>query len=229
MKKILLVMSTLAVMSSAVAEITSEIGVVSDYRFNGVSQTERNPALQGSVGYAHDSGWYVDLWGSNAHFAGGPVKVELDATLGYSLDIGDALNLDVGVATYNYMGKSGSGDINYPELFVGVTLPSDTSLYAHYTNDYSGEGISSYYFELGQEFELGDYTLSLIATHTKTSEDGYWGKESYYQHLEVAISRQWQGIDLSLAAIGTTIDKDEFGDKNGEPTVVLGISKAWDW
>lgn len=210
------------------AEITAEVGVTSDYRYNGVSQTEGNPAVQAGINYAHDSGFYAELWSSNAHFSGSGTELEIDTAIGFEFEMGEDLSLDLGVATYNYFGKSGAGDLNYPELYVGVNLPTNTSIYAHYANDYSGAGINSYFVELGQEFELGDYTLGFTATHTKTSEDDYWdaGSDSY-QHLEVSLARQWQGFDFKLAAIGTTI-KDDY-DNNAEPTAVLTISKAWSW
>lgn len=238
MKKIALVAALAACSNMALAEINAEVGITSDYRYNGVSQTERNPALQASVGYVHESGFYAELWGSNAHFSGADgeegagVELEIDATAGFEYEISDGLSLDVGIATYNYFGKSRAKDINYPELYVGVNLPTNTSLYFNYSKDYDGAGLKSYFIELGQEFELGDYTLGFTATHTKTSDkdpsEGYWDEDhDYYQHLEVSLAREWQGFDFKVAAIGTTIDRDY--DKNARATALLTISKAWNW
>jgi len=39
--------------------------VVSDYRFRGVSQTDKNVAIQGSITITHESGFYVSVWGSS--------------------------------------------------------------------------------------------------------------------------------------------------------------------
>ena len=49
-------------------EFSSTITATSDYDFRGVSQTGKDPALQLSLDYAFDSGFYAGLWGSNVDF-----------------------------------------------------------------------------------------------------------------------------------------------------------------
>lgn len=44
---------------------TSNVGFVSDYRFRGISQTMRRPAIQGGFDYSHSSGYYLGTWASN--------------------------------------------------------------------------------------------------------------------------------------------------------------------
>jgi hypothetical protein len=39
--------------------------LVSDYIFRGISQTQRQPAIQGGFDYSHASGFYVGTWASN--------------------------------------------------------------------------------------------------------------------------------------------------------------------
>ena len=45
--------------------VTANVGVVSDYVFRGLTQTNGKPAIQGGVDYAHSSGVYVGTWLSN--------------------------------------------------------------------------------------------------------------------------------------------------------------------
>jgi uncharacterized protein (TIGR02001 family) len=40
-------------------------GVVSDYRYRGISQSRLKPAVQGGFDYADKSGFYVGAWGSS--------------------------------------------------------------------------------------------------------------------------------------------------------------------
>ena len=51
---------------------TSNVSIVSDYRFRGISQTMRRPAIQGGFDYSHVNGIYLGTWASNvdgtAHF-----------------------------------------------------------------------------------------------------------------------------------------------------------------
>lgn len=223
MNKSLLVLSLCACTAPALAEVSAEVGVISDYRFNGVSQTERNPAVQASVDYAHDSGAYFGLWGSNAHFSGTKVRAELDATLGYSFALAEDWQGDMGIATYNYFGGTDADALNYPELYVGVTLPSNTSFYVHYTHDYGGEGLSSYFIELSQDYEWEDYLFNVRATHTQTDQDSLWDGKDNYQHIEVSAARTWQGVDFKLSALATSMEDND----NAKPTALLGISKAW--
>lgn len=45
--------------------VTGNVGLVSDYRFRAISQTFREPAVQGGLDYAHASGFYAGTWASN--------------------------------------------------------------------------------------------------------------------------------------------------------------------
>src|SRR5438445_3066721 len=46
------------------SSLSYNVGVVTDYRYRGISQSARAPALQGGVDYADKSGWYVGTWAS---------------------------------------------------------------------------------------------------------------------------------------------------------------------
>lgn len=54
-------------------EVSASATLASDYRFRGISQTSRNPAVQGGIELATDSGFSFGLWGSNVDFALDPV------------------------------------------------------------------------------------------------------------------------------------------------------------
>ncbi|WP_288485175.1 TorF family putative porin, partial [uncultured Novosphingobium sp.] len=45
--------------------VSGSVGIVSDYRFRGVSQSDKNLAVQGGITIAHESGFYIGTWGSN--------------------------------------------------------------------------------------------------------------------------------------------------------------------
>ena len=50
---------------AAAPALTANIGLVSDYVFRGLTQTNGRPAIQGGIDYAHSSGFYVGTWLSN--------------------------------------------------------------------------------------------------------------------------------------------------------------------
>lgn len=44
---------------------TGNLTLASEYLYRGIAQTRGRPALQGGFDYAHASGLYAGLWGSN--------------------------------------------------------------------------------------------------------------------------------------------------------------------
>ena len=82
--------------------ITGNAGLFSDYRFRGISQTNKKPAFQGGIDISHASGLYVGNWNSNvdsAFFNG--ANIEMDFYGGYKLPLGD-YSLDFGAIYYYY-------------------------------------------------------------------------------------------------------------------------------
>ncbi len=66
--------------------ISGSVGVVSDYKFRGISQTDGNFAVQGGITIAHQSGFYVSVWGSSIDdyvTVHGTAHQELDLIAGY--------------------------------------------------------------------------------------------------------------------------------------------------
>ena len=89
--------------------INGSATVVSDYRFRGVSQTDKNVAIQGSITITHESGLYVSVWGSSvdsyvtASLAG---HQEIDIIAGYSKTF-SGTKIDGGVLYYVYPKSKG--------------------------------------------------------------------------------------------------------------------------
>lgn len=90
---------------------TGSASFVSDYRFRGISQTMRRPAVQGGFDYSHESGFYIGTWGSNVdgttHFYNN-TSMEWDFYGGFKGKpfpcwLPD-LNYNVGVIYYYYPG-----------------------------------------------------------------------------------------------------------------------------
>ncbi|MEI6383704.1 MAG: TorF family putative porin, partial [Betaproteobacteria bacterium] len=42
--------------------LTYNMGAVTDYRYRGISQSRKQPALQGGVDFVSTSGFYVGAW-----------------------------------------------------------------------------------------------------------------------------------------------------------------------
>lgn len=105
--------------------LTGNVGFFSQYIFRGLTQTNRDPALQGGFDYSHSSGFYAGTWASNiswlrenASFAAGGVTIpngtygeggslEWDFYGGYKGTFGKSdFTYDVGTLYYWYPGKT---------------------------------------------------------------------------------------------------------------------------
>jgi uncharacterized protein (TIGR02001 family) len=96
--------------------------VVSDYRFRGISQTDKTPALQGSITVSHESGFYASVWGSSVRgyvVATGNTSQELDLILGFKKTFGGT-TFDAGLLYYAYP-KTGGGNTNFAEPYVAIS------------------------------------------------------------------------------------------------------------
>src|SRR3546814_1443546 len=79
--------------------VTGSVGLVSDYRFRGVSQSDRGMAIQGGITATHESGFYVGTWGSNLGGWGrfGGANMERDLVAGYPAALGEGNKGDIGL------------------------------------------------------------------------------------------------------------------------------------
>lgn len=96
----------------AAVTVSGTVGVVSEYNLRGVSQTDKNAAVQGSLTIAHKSGFYVGTFASNLSGWGtfGGANIELDAIAGYKHDF-HGTTLDGGVTWYTYPGGYAESDV----------------------------------------------------------------------------------------------------------------------
>lgn len=105
--------------------VSGSVGLVSEYRFRGVSQSDRSMAIQGGITIAHESGFYAGTWGSNLAGWGtfGGSNMELDLILGYKKTFGNA-TVDFGATWYMYPNGYDNTDFIEPYLKIsGTTGP----------------------------------------------------------------------------------------------------------
>lgn len=126
--------------------ITGNVGFVSDYVFNGISQNYRTPALQGGFDYAHSSGLYLGTWASN--ISGNQytnASMEWDVYGGYNGKVGDELAYQVGLLQVVYPGvKAYTATVDTykkwdtTSLIMGATWQGLNVKYTHTLTDWYG-------------------------------------------------------------------------------------------
>ena len=139
---------------------SGNLGVFSDYRFRGISQTNKNPAVQGGVDFSMKNGLYLGNWNSNVDsglYNG--ANIEMDFYGGWKTTFGD-FGLDVGGIYYYYPGSGagGTNKIDNFELYVGGSWGPLTLKYNYATTDFFGVPNSSgaYYVYLGGVHDFGN-------------------------------------------------------------------------
>jgi len=235
MKKTLIAAAVATVSLPALAEISGNVALTTDYRFRGWSQTTSDPAVQGGFDYNHDSGFYVGTWGSNVEFAG---SLELDYYAGFANDINDSIGYDVGVIYYDYPGGDlGGVDPEFWEVYGGLSGdlgPVSLSGTISYSDDYFGETGKAWYYDLGASYGL-PYDISLNAhfgyqtiDDGSIKDDGFFSSdEDSYKDWSIGVTKTMWDLDFDLSYIDTNLsDSDCFGNNVCDSTVVFSISKS---
>lgn len=219
----------LAISASATADVSSTVNLASDYTFNGVSQTDNSPALQASLDYAADGGFYLGTWASNVDFGSGEdTNIEWDAYAGQYFQLNKSIGLDVGIAYYTYHGDSASDTYAYPETYAKLGYNSslgDSELNFWYSWDYFGLDVGHYIAMIAHTVEVAPgHNIKLTFDRSTSADENKWawdGKESY-NHYRVEYMTSWQGFDFDLALEDTSMNLD-----SADTRVVFSVSRTF--
>jgi uncharacterized protein (TIGR02001 family) len=103
--------------------------IVSDYRFRGISQTDKNFAVQGSLTVSHESGFYVSVWGSSVNgyvvAATNGASQEIDIIGGWKKTFGGT-TVDIGALYYFYPKTKAVGDLTSSDFIEPYLAVSHT-------------------------------------------------------------------------------------------------------
>lgn len=210
-------LALMALGNLAQAEVTVTPAIVSDYDFRGISLSAKDPALQVGVDFTNESFWTFSLWGSQTDL--GPAvdtDIEIDATIAFAGGSDETVNWGAGLTYYTYVSES---DLNYPEIYVGVSRPFTEKfsggLKLWYSNDYGALNESATYLEANARVELpSDFGLEF---HVGRSQGGYWDTfyGDGYTDFSVGVTKSIGGFNLALRYI----DGSDLPDLDGTPGI----------
>ncbi|WP_237886480.1 TorF family putative porin [Pseudomonas sp. PGPR40] len=213
------------------------LGVVSDYRTRGISQTLGDPAVQAGATLVHSSGLYIGAWTSNVDF-GGPYKTrqELDYYAGYYWQATEAISLDLGYLKYDYPKE---GQFNMSEVYAILDVYG-VKLGANYSNDtpnFFGEDQDTLYTYLSYTIELpAEIGLDLRVGRNDVKDPAFWStngeSRDAYTEWEAKLTRDFVGVTWGLSYVDTDLSKSECASWYGygdlcTATVVASASKAF--
>lgn len=199
MKKVLVAVAIMIATTSAHAQLSSNVGVTSDYRFRGISQTQQGMALQGGIDYSNKSGFYVGNWNSTVSnlVYTDSTGLEMDVYAGLKTEIAKGLKLDVG--TYNYIysqaGNKFNSSSNTNEVYIGLERGPVAVKYSYAVSDYFGLANSS-----GTQYLQADLNVPLSKTVTVNAHVGHTLTANYsnrdYTDVKVGATVNVQGFSV---------------------------------
>ncbi|HQQ62738.1 MAG TPA: TorF family putative porin [Pseudomonadales bacterium] len=216
-------------------DVSANVGVVSDYVFRGLSQSNGNTAIQGGIDVKHASGVYAGTWLSslsgNSSAAVG--NAEQDLYVGYGYKLNDDVSFDLRVTQFDYINASTA---NYYETHASATFYNIT-LGTDYSNNIQGTGDNSakvtdnnaihYYGSYTYTFPMeivGTATIGHVDLHDKnillTAEDSY-------NYWNLGVSKKLVGINWGVSYNNNNISIKECGGSNMcDSTWVFSANKS---
>jgi uncharacterized protein (TIGR02001 family) len=213
--------------------VTGTAAVVSDYRFRGISQTNKRFALQGSITVSHVSGFYASVWGSSIddYVANGSDQ-ELDLIAGYTKTIG-AATIDAGVLYYYYPGN-GTVDTDFFEPYAsvkGTFGPATAKLTANYAFKQKGLSVGN-----GKEDNL--YVAGDLAATVPNTPIGFTAHLAHsfgpsyltigkgYTDWNLGVTYTWSHLTFGVSYVDTNKSFITPSGRNASKTGVVGSLTA---
>jgi uncharacterized protein (TIGR02001 family) len=230
-KKTLIATALLASSSTALAEISANVTLATDYAFRGVSQTDNQFAIQGGFDWSHSSGIYLGTWASNvdSQFFGGATdpQIELDLYGGFANEFSNGLGYDIGYLRYQY---PGGGDFNTNEFYGSLSyMGFGASVNYSPKLQFVGSDSSAWYWAASYDhtfpYEIGfSAHIGYNAGSAYSDDDALGGT---YTDWSLGLSKNVAGVDLGLTYVDNTVSKSDCGSNVCEARVVASIGKSF--
>lgn len=191
------------------SSFSGDMTLTSDYLFNGVSQTQGNPALQFNGAISSENGSYAGVFVSNVDFDD-DTNLELDAYVGWYADINDDWNVELSALYYSYHGAGYSADFNYPEAMLAV--------------GYRGFRLATWYswdyFGTGARHVVTSLTYTRVVNWSAVVEFGYarsqsldgekyqWDDSRAYDNIYTQLTIPWRAVNFGGALSYAALDSD---------------------
>jgi uncharacterized protein (TIGR02001 family) len=200
--------------------ITGGATLTSDYRFRGISQTDKRFAVQGTASISHSSGLYASFWGSSIDdYVENGGDAELDLIAGYKKTV-NGTTIDGGFLYYYYPGSGGvKSDFFEPYISASHTFgPVGVKVGGNFAWKQHGLGVPND----GSDRASGAYAygeLSGAIPHTGVTLTGHVGHSfvrnyitfgDHYTDWSVTAAYTWKALTFSAAYVDTNRDFESY-------------------
>ena len=229
--------------------VTSNVALVSNYLYRGISQTGAKPAIQGGFDYAHASGFYAGVWGSSISWisdsaAATNAGLELDTYFGFKNSFATDYSYDVGYLRYNYPGNyaAGATKADTDEIYGLIGYKWITAKYSYALGDTFGmsKAKGTSYIDLSASYPVADTGITLGAHYGKQSYKGATadalaaaGTTATYSDYKLSVTKDFSGYVLGLAYSNTNAKSgvgqfyNVLGKDLGKGTAVLSVTRTF--
>ncbi len=210
--------------------LSTDAEFVTRYMWRGFDVLDNRSAIQPSVTYSHDDGFYLNIWSSFCLYDRDAVKDvdEVDVTISYSRSINEIFAFEAGLVNYLFPAMDGFPDdnSNTQEIYLALSasyFKGDPYLAIYY--DFNlGDGL---FVQAGysREVELSD-KISTIFNFDLGYIDGSWGlEERGFSNIDtgLTIPLDLENFGLSFGLYSVFILNDQLKDMNrGKSTELWG-------
>ena len=143
---------------SAQAEWSANASVTNNYIWRGLTQSTNEPAVQGGIDYASESGFYIGTWASNVQYAADDVfSYEHDIYFGYAGET-ETFSYDVGYLYYNYDEEA---EFDFGEIYASVSV-GNFSVTGYLLANTEADEAEGQNFDFGSTFYIStDYGVEI--------------------------------------------------------------------
>lgn len=211
-------------------DFSANVGLVSQYSFRGIAQSDEHPALQGGFDLSHESGLYAGVWGSNVDFNDGDqASVEIDGYLGFSNQINN-FNYDAGLIYYAYPGADSTKNYDFMEASFAVGYDFEVaavSASVNYSPEFFADSGDAWYTGASVDVPLPkDFSLNGHVGYQTIQDNSAYGVKDYAD-WSLGAGYSYKGVDFLLQYVDTNLSEPtECADGCAE-RVIFGISKTF--
>ena len=224
LKKLAVAVGALAISGSALAELSANIGVTSNYVWRGVTQTDDSAAISGGIDYAHESGFYVGTWASNVDFedtTGGQAEVDLYG--GFSNELASGLGYDAGVIYYAYpQADKPDDELDFTEIYGNVSYGPVSGGISYTVDKEAGGDENDLYYHISASTDIKDgWGIGATLGYYDYDDD------TDYTHGQIDITKDVGDFGAFIFSVSGVLDQDDDLDLDDNAIVFVSWAKSF--
>ena len=214
---------TLGLAQPARAQVSAALGLVSDYRYRGISLSNGHPAATLDLSYDHKSGFYAGGSAIVTNQDDGLKSLGFIEYVGYTTPRSGGVSWDLGIDNQDlaYYYRDKRIPYRYAEVYVGV-VGDGLSAHVHYSPNYLRPGYGSLYAEVDGSLKPAENwrLFAHIGTNAPVGETE--GRRQRWD-ARAGVARQLGPFELQASVTATTPNPPGLTPQ-GRTTLIVGAN-----